>query len=420
MKLAQIRNKKISALSLPLPSLFLLLTFAVLIVASPQLAQAQEWRFEPIVRVGGETDDNARLDSRTDREVKLEGFLVDLKANISYSSAKTSFIMNPSVLLRNYPDEPDYDSDDYFLDSRLTHELRSSTIGFRARFDQQSVRTGERANSDLEIDDPDDITNDDSGRGPLLLGYRSKWRISPFWDYRLSNISTIGVQLDYYDVQYEDVFANLLSDYTDARLNLNYRRKFSDVQTGLLTVSGRRYGSQAAMSDSTGYGVMAGFERVLSEKTILTAMIGVEDTQRSELSFDPQVVGYVRLRRNLETIIMFADYRRTVSASGSGSLAARDSVNLNFRRRLNEKISAGLGVRAYETKGIGGVPTIDDRGYVQLESSVLWYLSTSFVIEASYRYTVNDRSTASFLGERANANQVNIWFTYQPRTIPKI
>jgi hypothetical protein len=420
MKHAQTRNKEISALSLPLPSLLLWLTFAILIVASPQLAQAQEWRFEPIVRVGGEYDDNARLDNRTDREVKLEGFLVDLKANINYSSAKTSFFMNPSVLLRNYPDEPDYDSDDYFLDSRLTHQLQSSTIGFRARFDQQSVRTGERAISDLEIDDPDEITDDDSGRGRLLFGDRSKWLISPFWDYQLSDTSTIGVNLQYSDVQYEDVFANVLADYTDARLNLTYRRKLSDVQTGLLNVTGRRYDSQASLGETTGYGVMAGFERVLSEKTSLTAMIGVEDSKVSELSFDPEVVGYVRLIRNLETIRMFAEYRRSVSASGSGSLQARDSVSLNFRRRLNEKISAGLGVRAYESGGIGGVTTIDDRSYVQLRSSVLWYLSTSFVIEASYRYTVNDRSTFSFLGERANANQVNIWFTYQPRTIPKI
>jgi len=420
MKLAQTRNKEVSMLSQPLPSLLLLLAFAVLMVVTPQLVQAQEWRFEPIVRVGGEIDDNARLDSRTDREVKLEGFLVDLKANISYSSEKTSFFMNPSVLLRNYPDEPDYDSDDYFLDSRLTHQLQSSTIGFRARFDQQSVRTGERTISDLEIDDPDDITDDDSGRGRLLFGDRSKWQISPFWDYQLSDISTIGVNLQYSDVQYEDVFANLLADYTDARLNLNYRRKFSDVQTGLLNVTGRRYDSQAALSDTTGYGVMAGFERVLSEKTIVTAMIGVEDSKISELSFDPQVVGYVRLVRNLETIRMFAQYRRTVSASGAGSLSARDSVSLNFQRRLNEKITAGLGVRAYESSGLGGETTIDDRSYVQLQSSVLWYLSTSFVIEASYRYTVNDRSTFTFIGERANANQVNIWFTYQPRTIPKI
>ena len=138
------------------------------------------------------------------------------------------------------------------------------------------------------------------------------------------------------------------------------------------------------------------------------------------MSFDPQVVGYVRLVRNLETIRMFAQYRRTVSASGAGSLSARDSVSLNFQRRLNEKITAGLGVRAYESSGLGGETTIDDRSYVQLQSSVLWYLSTSFVIEASYRYTVNDRSTFTFIGERANANQVNIWFTYQPRTIPKI
>ena len=415
MKHARLKSTKNILVSLSRP--MVLLSLLVSVVAVPQFALAQDWRFEPVVRVGGEYDDNATLDIRTDTEVNLEGFLVDLRADVTYSSATTSFFFQPRALIRNYPDEPDFDSDDYFLRSRFSHEGQSSTIGFRASFDQQAVRTAERAISDLDIDDPEEITDDDSGR-ILLFGDRSKWRISPFWDYRLSNISTIGADIDYFDVRYEDVLAGILTDYTDARLNLNYRRTFSNVHTGLLTVSARRYDTVATLSDITGYGLMAGFERALSEKMSLTAMIGFEDTQQSGLAIDPEPVGYINLVRNLQTIRMFAQYRRSVAASGAGRLSIRDSLNLNFRRRLNEKISAGLGVRAYQSRGVGGAVSIDNRDYVQLQSTFLWYLSTSFVIEASYRYTVSDRSAA--IGERSNSNRINLWFTYQPRTIPKL
>ncbi len=34
--------------------------------------------------------------------------------------------------------------------------MRSSSVGFRLEFDQQSVRTGERADTDFDVEDPDE------------------------------------------------------------------------------------------------------------------------------------------------------------------------------------------------------------------------------------------------------------------------
>lgn len=388
----------------------------VLTVASANPALAQDFRFEPIVKVGAEIDDNATLRIRTDQEVELAGYLLDAKADIYYTSPTTSLFVQPRVLLRNY-DESEFDSDDLFLRSNFRHRGTSSTIGFRANFDRQSVRTGERSDSDLDIEDPDEITDDDTGQ-VLLFGTRNKWRLSPYWNYQLSNVASIGADIDYFSAQYDDVFAGLLSDYSDARLNLDYRRTFSNVNAGLITVTARRYDTVDAFEDITGLGVSAGIEHTLSEKTRFTAMIGFEDTDQTGVESDPEVVGQATLVRDLETIRMFAQYRRSVNASGAGRLTVRDSLNLNFRRRLNEKISAGLGVRAYQSTGASGSTSIEDRNYIQFQSSFVWYLSTSLVIEADYRYTVLDRSAT--LGERSNSNRIGLWFVYQPRTIPKI
>ena len=415
--------KKNSWVSLPCSPVLLILCMAISAIASPDSARAQEWRFEPVIRIGGEFDDNATLNIRTDQELELSGVLLELKANIYYSSPTTSFVAQPKVLSRNYNEnssvdlgETDYDSTDFFLRLTFSRRGQTSTIGFRSVFDQQEIRTAERAIADLEIEDPDEITDDDTGR-ILLSGRRSKWQLAPYWIYQLSDISSIGVAVDYFDVRYEDVFARFLSDYTDARLKLNYRRKFSNANTALLTVTARRTDSLDTDFDVTGYGLMAGFEYALSEKTRVRAMIGFEDVQRSNVNADPEIVGYIGLTRNLETIRLFAQYRRSIIASGAG-IAVRDSLNFNFRRRLSEKISAGLGIRAYQSRGAVGLTAIDDRDYIQLQSSFFWYFSTSTVIEVDYRYTVNNRS--STVGERANSNQINLWFTYQPKTIPKI
>jgi hypothetical protein len=342
--------------------------------------------------------------------------LLELRAGVEYESAKTLFLMEPRVVIRDYGDDSEFNSDDYFLRSLFRYDGQSNSFRFRANYDRQTVRTAERAVSDIEIDDPDEITDDDTGR-IILDGIRNKWRLSPGWSYKVSNVSVISADLDYFDVQYEDEVTGVLSDYTDARLNVNYARGFSNVNTALFTVTARRFDTAARSRDITGYGALAGLEHDLSEKMTVTAMIGLEDVDRPGAETDPEVVGNVTLRRDLETIRMFARYRRAIIASGGGNLTIRDSFSLNFRRRLNERIMAGLGVRAYHSEGIDAATSIDDRNYIQLQSTFRWYFSTSMVIEASYRYTISDRGAT--VGERANSNQVNLWFVYQPRTEPR-
>ena len=385
------------------------------VVAMPIPALAQDWRFEPIIRVGGEYDDNATLNIRTDEEVELRGYLLDGRLDMFYNSPKSTFFLQPRVLIRNYSDEPDFESDDLFVRSTYDYQGTSNNFGYRFRFDSEQVRTAERTDSDLEIEDPDEISEIDSGR-VFLFGTRDEFRIAPYWNHRLSNTSTLRAQLDYIDVSYDDV-DDLLNDFTDTRLNLSYRRSLSNVTTAVFTLTGRKFDTTRTENDIDGIGALVGVEHSLSEKTRVNAMIGVEDTDQGDIDTDPEVVGTIGIRRQLETIRMFAQYRRTITASGAGRLSARDTINVNFSRRLNEKVTAGLGVRAYQTNGLGGA-AIDDRRYVQLHSSFAWYLTRSFIIEADYRYTVLDRSEVT--GERSNSNRVNLWFVYQPNTVPRL
>ena len=390
---------------------------AMLALAVPVTSYAQSWQFEPKFRVGGEYDDNATLNIRTDEEVELTGLQLDVRANMIYGSDTTTFNIEPRGLFRDYGSDSEYDSNDLFLRSSMRYEGQANTLGFRAFFAQQDVRTAERAIADSEIEDPEDIIDDDTSL-VILEGDRDKLRFSPFWTYRLSNISSIGVDVDFFNTEYSGLPPGTLSDYTDTRLNLTYRRAFSSVNTSVLRLTGRNFDTDASGRDITGYGIQGGFEYDLSEKTEFRGLIGVEDTDQSGADTDLEVVGELTLIRRLETIRTLARYKRSINSGGGGRLTIRDSVTFNFRRRLSERISAGFGVRAYQSEAIDKLATFDDREYLQLQSSFLWYLAEAYVIEAEYRYTINDRSTT--IGERANSNQINLWFTYQPRTVPDI
>jgi hypothetical protein len=375
-----------------------------------------DWSLSPVIRVGAEADDNPRLDPRTDQEVDLAGYLADLTANIAYTSARTDFSFSPRWLVRSYPDEPDFESNDTFFRSRYNYQMQSSSLGFWASYDEQQVRNAEQTSVDFDVEDPDEVDGVETGES-LLTGNRQKLRLVPNWSWNFSDVSSIGAQINYFDVGYDDVFSGILTDYTDIRLALTYRRALTSRTTLVATATGRRFeASDPDIEQINGVSGLLGFTRELSPTLRLRALIGVENTEQVAGEREPEPIGELTLTRRLETITMFAQLRRSVNASGAGQVTLRDQVNVNFTRRLNDKILTGLGVRAYKTRNIGefGSPLVE-REYVQLRGLVTWNISRTFSMESSYQYTVLNRGPE--LDGRANSNRVNIWFVWEPNPI---
>lgn len=389
-----------------------LLTAATCALLAADHASAQ-WTIEPRVRAGAEFDDNATLAIRTDEEISLDGLLFDVSANFGYDAARTEFDLEPLVRSNNYSDNPELESTDVFVGSRLTHQLQSSNLALRVNYDRQTTRTGERADADFN-EELDDFIGDDSGQVGTV-GMREKWRFRPAWFFDISNVTRIGAELEYTDVQYDEDFAGLLEDYTDSRIDLNYERDVSDRTTTLVRLTGRVYDADADMAEEiTGYGGQVGLRHELSPTTRVTALVGVEDTDTA--SAEP--VGEVTVIRRLETISISAQFRRNLNASGVGRVSVRDQINVNFTRQLSERFTAGIGVRAYRTERLEddtftGTPAARD--YVQLRSSFVWNITRDFAFEADYRYTILDRSNVT--GESSNSNRIGFWLIYQPNAI---
>jgi hypothetical protein len=392
--------------------------FVAMVVTST--AQAQ-WSYEPVVGIGVERDDNATLSTRTDDILDVNGILYDISLRFDYNSALTDFFVTPRIVSRNYSDAPELDTDDKYLESVYRHRTKSSDIRIRVSYDDQTARTAERADTDLDVEDPGDIPDDDSG-AVRLKGRRQQLRLRPLWNYQFSGANSMDIDLRYVDTNYDDNLRfddqgnRLLREFTDTRLAVFFNREFSGRTTGIVTVMGRNYKVEDGFSETKGVGFMGGFERSLSETTNMRALIGLEDTDSNISETDPTFVADIWLRRRLQTVNLLAQYRRSVSASGSGKLAVRDSYNLNLSRKLSEKITAGLGARIYQTNSLDDVLTIDERNYVQLRAEFRWNMTRTLATEVDYRYTYQKRVS---LLESANSNQVVLWFFYQPNAIDR-
>jgi len=390
-----------------------LVTCLIVMASFAAPAYGQEWKFDPIVRFGYEVDDNANLSIRTDSEIEISGYTADLTARIDYLSEVTTFSLAPRVRSRNF-DKSEFDSTDIFVRMNYIFRTQSNTFRIRASAEKEAVRTAERAGTDLDVDDPTDITNDDSGF-VQVGGDRDKIRVHPSWTYRLSNTAAITATIDHFDVSYSDVFLDILVDYTDTRGEFGFSKALSGRTTGLILATARRFENADNVLEFDGYGAMVGFETAFSETTTFRALVGVDSANFDADNVDDEtaVVGDVSVVRQLETIRVLAQYKRSIAASGTRIPNIRDNFNLNFTRRLSERIIAGLGARLYRTELISGVGDAG-RDYVSFNARLGWNLRPTFLLEFEVSHTILDRG--AFLGESADSNQAAIWFVYRPNT----
>ena len=381
----------------------------VLVLSAPA-TYAQQTTLEPVLRVGYEHDDNATLSTFTIEEQEISGILLDASLRYGYRSPKTTLTATARLLDRNY-DEEEFDHTDEFFDLRYDYRGQSSRFQFRGSYANELTRTAERLDTNFDIEDPSEIPDDTTGL-VAISDERQRVDIIPTYTYDISDVATMGINIRYSDVSYGGEFAGLINDYTNVLANLNFSRSMSARNTALFGLTAGKYEADGSEAVS-GYGINGGLQRLLSEKTTLRMIIGVVNTETTDGDSSTDPVGEITLTRRLETINLLAQYRRVVTGGGTGNLTARDIININFTRELTERVSAGIGVRAYSTTALreGAGNAFDERNYVQLRAAVAWNLSRTLSFEVTYRYTVLDRVN---LGESGNSNNIRLWFNWRP------
>ena len=377
-----------------------------------QTVTAAEWRLEPELRVGYEFDDNAVLVTIGGATAEIDGYIIEGSATLGYATERTTFDITPRLRSRNYDGEL-FDSDDQFLTFDLNHRGLKSNFRIRGNYARESVRTAEREVADVDVDDPDEIAGDDTGR-VFEIGRRDRFWIMPQWNYNFSEKSAFAARLRYTDVDYDDLFfVGAFTPYSDVRFDASLIRGFSARTRGYIRASVRSYEPDNAGVDVDGVGFNIGFDRKLTETTRFRAEVGVEDTEPAGSESDSNVVWDINVVKRVETVTLLAQYRRSMNGAGAGRVTARDSFNLSVRKQFYpERLSGGLAIRAYTTERLSSDPgTIDERDYEQFRAQLTYALTRTFSVQGDYRYTYIDRSATA---GSDNSNAIILWLIYRP------
>lgn len=378
---------------------------------------AQEWRFQPEVRVGAEYDDNSRLSTVPAFVQTSDGYLIGASLEMRYATERTTFSVSPRILSRNYNEIPDIDSNDQFVDLNFNRKFLKGNLGIRADFAKESVRTAERTEPDLDEEDPSLITDDDIGL-VFTSGDRDRFSITPQWNYDIGQRTSLVLGAEYLDVGYSGAAVNSFVDYSDARFEGALSRRISERTSAYFGVGVRQFDNKASNDDYDGIAASMGMQSNLSETVRLQAEIGYEEANlESTGQSDSAVVGNISLVRSLETVTYLLRFSRSVSPGGNGRVSERDSFNLNIRKKFTERVSGSVGLRSTSTDDIvNTAQSIGGRDLLQLSAQLKVAISRAFTVEANYRYNDIERPAD---GGSADSNSITLWLVYRPTAIVK-
>ena len=366
------------------------------------------WRAVPAVGAGLEYDDNINLNVNTGPDTSVNGYVLDAAVDLVNRSQVSEFKFTPRVLLSRY-DESNLDADNYFANLNYRYTGQRSTFRVWSIYGDEAVRTAEQSVVDFNVDNPDQIPEDNSGR-TFGIANRKRIQFRPEWSYQAGERSLIELGIDYIDVAYDNSVALSLSDYDQLTSTAAYSYNFSPRSAFRLSGYYRKNHFDLMDRDLSGYGAALGVSHSISERSRLQINVGMDSTENDLGDNNNSAIGDISLVTDLETSRILAAYRRSVVGSGNGVLQLRDSLNLNYTHQVTERFSIGGGVSAYHATAVGDNTTNLDRNYYQIRAMFAWHFTRKLSLELDYRYTNIDRAIEA---GSAEANRANLWFRYQ-------
>jgi len=355
------------------------------------------WDFEPGVRLSAFYDDNVRFSALNPES--SSGGIAQAYSLLSRRSEFSDLSFRATVDGRYYVDVSELDTTDGSIEARYAYRADRTELGLLASFVYDTTLTSEEETTGLV----------------QFSSRRKRLEVSPTWEYALSERISVGADVTFVDVSYEDVSEIVLSDYQFVGFGLNGRYDLSE-RTGLL---GRliydQFESDVASGTSDTLGAEVGIAYDLSERTTLTALGGVRsattDSGAAGIEDDTNTgpIFEVGLRRDYESGSIRLQLARSLIPSGRGELLDTTRAVLDLSYPISERWESRLRLSAVRNRNPGGETNFNDRDFLSISPELRWRLGESTWLDLSYRFRWQDRET---LDGDAESNAVFLGFAH--------
>jgi len=364
---------------------------------------AAEWLAEGQASLTGKFDDNIRLSSTDKQSVFGAIFAPQLSVRGRNQIWDLNFIADASIA--QYSEDSALNSQDPRLRLNASYRTMKGLLKVEGEASRASTLVTEET---------------DAGRFNTNTE-RNLFRLSPSWDYSLSERDTLNFGAGWTEAFYE---SNALADYRSLFASAGWSRQVTQADVMSLSVVGDHYESDSTIDlHSNSVTALVGWQHALSERLNVSVAAGPQyfttdvptfaggtlHTEERD-SFGYRVNASIGYQLSPQTSVG-ASFAHQIDPSGSGSPLLRNRFEMNARHQFLPRLSASL--RAFFQQDSS--PTNEsgsDRGrnYFSVEPRVIYQLTPTWDLSGSYRFRTQDTDSA----DRAYSNAFFVTVTYKP------
>ena len=392
----------------------IVLAHSILLTAG--VASAADVHTQPQIELRAEQNDNFGLVPGGSPDSDVYGYIADANFLIDFATPRSETTLRPRGKIQNYPDRPDLQRFEGFLDISSQYRWERSTFDLIGHLSHQDLYSNETVGGDFDPTDPGGGGGSDAG--VIVVGEtRDELELRPTFEHRVTERASIGVGVEYSAARYNaDQNAETKTDYDFALASGYVTWALSQTSDFSAGIYGSRYEAidNTAQTDATG--AMLGYAHRWSELMGVEAMLFYEKNHIQEFLLVPfddttsDFGGNVTAYRRQEISEWRLSIGRSFIPTGDSGKSTVDQLRLQYERQMSQKLTfRGVG-RLESRNSLGGTGGGFDRDYARVDLSLKWLMTQNWYVGGGYTYMWEDRQTAT---ESAQNNKVFVTFGYQ-------
>jgi hypothetical protein len=382
--------------------------FAALMAAGT--ASAANWEIAPRVEAGYLYSDNYHL-GQPGTEVEVSGGEADARVAFRTLDPRTQIEITPRVVATYFPDEPDDESVDGYLNARFEDVTPRRRMGVTGLFSHETVTRSELPEGgDVDGGDLGNPATGDSGRF-VEHNKRDFLNIAPFFSYDVTQRQRLDFDAFYLRADFDKQFENAQQDFSEEGVGAGWGYRFSERSSLSVRAVASRYETSF---DTDAYGGYLQWDTNFTENSRVYVRVGAQQTEPENGVSDTNAIGGVGGTWNSPRNSLFLDLTRTVEPISAGTVVERYQLRMQIHHDVSPRVALMLGARASHDDAIDPASSFATRKYAAAEGGFEWRVLRDFAVMATYSYRWQEY--ADELSDRS-ANGFLVGFVYEPKRL---
>jgi hypothetical protein len=377
-------------------------------------AHAADWLIEPRVDLNYESNDNNRMSAVPGDEISVSGAELDARLTMTARMPRSSFRVVPRIRATKYPDEPDDETTNGYLQMRWDYGGIKSLTRVKLDYAHRTVLGRyfpEGASDDGGLGNPDPGTGTGDTTFPTD---QDDFKFRPEFSIDLTERTAFIARLGYQNVDFEEQELNDRVSFTDTGGALGLQFRTSPTARLSVTAGASLYEPDTDF-DTDAQTVNVTWANQISEVSKYYVSGGASRVKTDNaLNSDWQsgFNGGAGVQWQFEVTELFLEFNHYVDPSSSGRMINRDQLRFEWNRKFSDRTGLEIAARAVRDGDVGDLDILVTKEYFAGSVAYEWRFLQSTSMQVGYEYSWRKYEDDP---NDAASNRVFLGVSYQPR-----